>query len=112
VVSTLRALGRTPEPKAIVASLKSLGQVPFAAPSPAGWPDRSEDWIGPESVLRRADFAMAVAQRLPASLQPRQLLDVTLGPAASETTRQGVERAPSPADGFALVLAAPEFQRR
>jgi uncharacterized protein (DUF1800 family) len=112
VVSTLRVLGRTPDPKAIIASLKSLGQIPFDAPSPAGWPDRAEDWVGPEAVLHRADFAMAVAQRLPASLQPRQLLDVALGPAASDVTRQAVERAPAPADGFALVLAAPEFQRR
>ncbi|MGH6879291.1 DUF1800 domain-containing protein [Hypericibacter sp.] len=112
MISGLRALGRTPEPKAVAGSLKAMGQIPFNAPSPAGWPDRAEGWVGPEALLQRADWAMAVAQRIPQGPRPVQLLDLALGPAASATTRQAIERAPSPADGFALVLAAPEFQRR
>jgi len=112
MISGLRALGRTPEPKAVAGSLKAMGQITFNAPSPAGWPDRAEGWVGPEALLQRADWAMAVARRIPPGPQPEQLLDRALGPAASAATRQAVERAPSSADGFALVLAAPEFQRR
>jgi uncharacterized protein (DUF1800 family) len=57
VVATLRATGFEGDPKGIVASLRELGQLPFAAPSPAGWPDTAAGWIGPSAMLQRADFA-------------------------------------------------------
>ncbi len=34
-----------------------------AAPSPAGWPDRAEEWIGPDAVCKRVEWATRVALR-------------------------------------------------
>lgn len=114
VVAALRAAG-LPEKidnRAILGALRRLGQAPFAAPSPAGWPDTAQDWVAPEAIVRRVEWASALAQRLPNELAPMALLEQTIGPAASPDTRQAVERAPSARDGMALVFAAPEFQRR
>ena len=112
VVSTLRATGVAGEPKAIVGSLRELGQLPFAAPSPAGWPDDAAGWVGPSAMLQRADFAAAVARRIGGRIRPAELLAAILGPAATPALAQAVQRAASLDDGNALVLASPEFQRR
>jgi uncharacterized protein (DUF1800 family) len=45
-------------------------------------------------------------------LDPRALLDVVAGEAASAETRQTIERAESKQQAFALLLMSPEFQRR
>ncbi len=111
VLAAGRALDvRDPEP--VAGSLYLMGQVPFTAPSPAGWPDRAGDWIGPEAMLQRADWAMAVGRRVGRGLRPTDLLERTVGPMADPQARFLVDGAPSPADGIALVLMSPAFQRR
>ncbi|MDZ5648362.1 DUF1800 domain-containing protein [Nitrospirillum sp. BR 11828] len=95
-----------------VRSLALLGQMPFAAPSPAGWPDQAADWAGPEAVVQRVDWALTVGEKLGDGIDPRQIAEQALGPLASDATRQAVSRAPSAADGLALLISAPEFQRR
>jgi len=112
MVSAVRASGYRVEGQRLVASLRVLGQVPFAPPSPAGWPDEAERWIGPEAVMRRAEWSMVVAQRIAAGHAPGRFLQEIAGPVASDETRRAVERAPSAADGLALALMSPEFQRR
>jgi len=113
VVAALRALSadRT-EDRRLLGALRRLGQAPYAAPSPAGWPDSAADWIGPEAVLRRIEWASALASRVAADRAPLDIFAETIAPIASVDTRQAVERAPSARDGIALVFAAPEFQRR
>jgi uncharacterized protein (DUF1800 family) len=95
-----------------VRELRGLGQVPFGAPSPAGWPDEADKWIGPESVLRRAGWALALAGKIASSSTPRSLAATTIAPVASRETQLAIERAPSAIDAVALLLASPEFQRR
>ncbi|MCC6469234.1 MAG: DUF1800 domain-containing protein [Alphaproteobacteria bacterium] len=114
VVAALRATGLPDkiDGRPILGALRRLGQAPFAAPSPAGWPDTAEDWVAPEAMVRRVEWASALAGRLPGDHAPMALFDQTIGPAAGAETRQAVERAPSARDGVALVFAAPEFQRR
>jgi uncharacterized protein (DUF1800 family) len=112
VVSALRAIGVAGEPEMMIAALRLLGQAPFAAPSPAGWPDTADQWIGPEAVLRRAEWTVALGQRVSTQRTPLGLLDATIGPVSDSATRLAVERAPSTADAIALVFASPEFQRR
>ena len=112
VVSALRATGFAGDPEKLIGSLRVLGQSPFAAPSPAGWPDTADQWIGPESVLRRAEWAMAVALRAERAHRPDAFLDATIGPIANSETRAAVAGAPSMAEGLAMVLASAEFQRR
>jgi len=120
VTAALRALappadgpGRRPIADGpLIGSLRRLGQAPFAAPSPAGWPDSASDWVGPEAMMRRIEWASALAARVAADRAPMALFEATIGPVASARTREAVERAPSARDGIALLFASPEFQRR
>jgi len=111
VVAALRVTGYAGEPRRLLQTLQLLGQGSFAAPSPAGWPDTAEHWIGPDSVMRRAEWAASFAQRL-GKREPDDVMRVALGPAARDETRRWAERAASATDAVALVFASPEFQRR
>jgi uncharacterized protein (DUF1800 family) len=112
VISTLRALGGIdPGDEPLIGVLGLLDQFPFSAPSPAGWSDLGSDWISPESLLRRIEWVRAAAQRLPAG-NPRALAEDLLGPVLSAATRETIAQAQSPAEGLALMLASPEFQRK
>jgi uncharacterized protein (DUF1800 family) len=116
VVAAFRATGMTAEMRGdgrrLVGTLRRLGQPPYAAPSPAGWPDTASDWAAPEAIVRRIEWASALAARLAADRAPLELFDETIAPVAASETRLAVERAASARDAIALVLAAPEFQRR
>ena len=93
-------------------SARAMGEMPFAAPSPQGWPDTSDSWTGSDAVLQRVEWANAAAQRLGATSDPVALADSALGPLLNPETRIQIARAASPAQGLALLFASPEFQRR
>jgi uncharacterized protein (DUF1800 family) len=112
VVSTLRATGFEGEPKKLVGSLRLLGQMPFSAPSPAGWPDEGAKWVSAEALLQRTEFAMAVARRTGDALAADALFAESIAPVASSATKAAVQRAPSRAEALATLFACPEFQRR
>ena len=112
VVSAFRATALEAEPERLVGSQRLFGQAPFAAPSPAGWPDTADQWIGPESVLRRAEWAMALALRAERDNRPLPLFEATIAPVAASETRAAILSAASLAEGIALVIASAEFQRR
>lgn len=112
VISALRATGFAGDNRVLVQAQTLLGQTPLGAPSPAGWPDVASQWIGPESVIRRAEWAMALGQRVAQVRSPTAVLDETIAPVAGADTRMLVANAASAADGVALVFASPEFQRR
>lgn len=112
IVAAMRAFDGVEHSEKAVLSMRLLGQFPFNAPSPAGWPDRAEDWIGPDALMKRIDWAVAVGQRMPAFVNPVRIGQNTIWPLASPESRFQVEAAPSVADGIALLLASPEFQRR
>lgn len=112
VVAALRATEFHGPGRMVLPALRTLGQPLFAAPSPAGWPDTAEQWIGPEAVLRRAEWAMALGLRVAAFREPQQIFAGTIAPVASRATALAVARAPSAGEAAALIFAAPEFQRR
>jgi uncharacterized protein (DUF1800 family) len=112
VVSSLRATAIEPEDKILVGTLKSLGQAPWTAPSPAGWPDEADAWSAPDALVERVEFAAALGQRLGAQKDPRRMLAETIAPVAMPRTAKAIGRAPSAGDGLTLLLASPEFQRR
>lgn len=93
-------------------AIQALGQQPYNAPSPAGWPDTAAAWAGPEAIVRRVDWTHSFAQRVRGRVDPRTLLASSLGPLAGAATAQTVAQAPSVPDGIGLMLASPEFQRR
>ena len=113
VISALRALGiGEVTAQSLGVPLQTMGQLPFNAPSPQGWPDEADRWIAPEALLRRIEWLRAIAVRAGTSEPPGALLERTLGPVASAETRRMVDLAPSGDAGVALVLASAEFQRR
>ncbi len=112
VVSALRAIPVEVPDDTLLGSLRLLGQQPFAAPSPAGWPDTAAGWLAPEGLLQRADWAMALARRSGSAVDARLVLEASLGPVAGEPLRGAVARAPSAAEATAMLIASPTFQRR
>lgn len=114
MLSLLRATGVAKQvgDLKIVGGLKMLGQVPFSAPSPAGWSDHAKDWIGAEALLQRIDIAEKVAGGIHSRTNPEELLEQTIGPVASAETKFAVKRAGSAEEGITLLFASPEFQRR
>jgi uncharacterized protein (DUF1800 family) len=89
-----------------------LGQRIWCPGSPAGWPDQSADWDGASELLKRIEWADAVAQRIGSRRDARELAPQMLGAVLTATTREGIAHAESAAQAVALLLAAPEFMRR
>jgi len=113
VVSTFRMLDFVPpQPQQILSPFQLLGQRPYTPGSPAGWPDIAGEWDGPDALLKRIEWATAIGNRLGSKGKPLDLGSEALGAALSERTRSAISRAESGAQGLALLLASPEFQRR
>ena len=100
------------ERKGIVAAYGMLGQVPYQAPSPEGWPDDAASWAGPDAVIKRVEWAQGLSDRLGSKIRPEDMTRAALGPALSARTVQSLARAESAAQGLTLALMSPEFQRR
>ncbi|MEM7644670.1 MAG: DUF1800 domain-containing protein [Pseudomonadota bacterium] len=90
--------------------LEAMGQTWLRPPGPQGWPEEAAAWITPQGLAARLDWAQTVGEEI--DTDPRAFLDVALGPLASSRTRFAVGAAEDRPAGIALVLAAPEFQRR
>lgn len=113
VVSTFRMLDFVPQlPEQILSPFQLLGQRPYTPGSPAGWPDSANQWDGPDALLKRIEWASAVGKRMGSKVQPLDAGATSLGSALAERTRVAISRAESGAQGIALLLASPEFQRR
>jgi uncharacterized protein (DUF1800 family) len=114
VISSARVLGlgeaafaRQPD-----AGIATMGQRVHAVPSPAGWPDRAEEWLGPEAVWKRVEWASRVAERVGKTLDARALAQSSFGASLSASTAQQIDRAADGPQALALLLMSPEMQRR
>lgn len=113
VVSALRLLDSVPEqPQQVLSSFLLLGQRPYSPGSPAGWPDRADQWDGPDALLKRIEWASVLGERLGSRFEPLDRAAHALGDALSGHTRTAISRAASAGQGLTLLLASPEFQRR
>lgn len=113
LVAAGRMMGRIPEdPQRYLGGLNVLGQPLWTPAGPNGFADTNAAWAAPEGLKLRLDVASQISSRIGDALDPRALLDVVAGDAASTETRQTVERAESKQQAFALLLMSPEFQRR
>lgn len=113
VISALRGLNVTEfTPREIIESMYEMGQRPFEAPSPAGWPYEDAHWAGPDMILKRIEWAQAVAERSQITMPPQNLAQNILGQGLSAHTFLSIQRADSARQAVTLLLASPEFQRR
>ena len=93
-------------------AVQLMGQPMARAPSPQGWPDRTEDWLSPDALLKRVQWAERFARVAGRNIDARSIASQALGADLSDNTRQQIERAASGEQALALWLASPEFQRR
>ena len=88
-----------------------LGEPLWRPPAPKGFSDNSAAWV--DGLAERLDIANQFARRVGNQIgRPDEMVEDALGPLASNETRQTVARAESGAQAVALLLMAPEFQRR
>lgn len=115
LAAAVRAMGGKPEltGQQLIALLDRMGQRPFYAAGPDGWSDVSGSWIGPDAVWKRVEWADALAKGVAdAKIDPALVAEEALGPTLTPATMRAIRLAESPAQGLALFLTAPEFQRR
>lgn len=112
VVAALRATGRKGDAGFYLHTLNALGQPLWNPNGPNGFPDIKSHWLSPEGMKVRLEVAANIGRSAPGTQSPSEVLEATLGAAASAETRQAVARAESRAQGLALLLMAPEFQRK
>lgn len=115
LTSAIRAMNGKPEltGQQLVALLDRMGQKPYYATGPNGWADIEGEWIGPDAIWKRVEWADALAKGVAdAKIDPAFLAEEALGPTLTPRTLHAIKLAESPAQGLALFLTAPEFQRR
>ncbi len=94
----------------LLQALQTFAQVPFTAPSPAGWPDVADYWGGADALMKRIEWSTALAQRLGNQIDAQKLYPQLLPEQA--TLKQELARAESPMQALALLVASPQFQWR
>ena len=115
LVSTWRVAGAAPDldnPRRFVGSMTAMGQRPFSAPSPKGWPDEAADWASPDGVIKRMAWAEAAANVMAQNLDPNDSARSALGARLSPQAAMAIARAETRPEAFAVLLMSPEFQRR
>lgn len=117
VLSSFRLLGAPiPQPPGQVlklgVALSDMGQPPGRAPSPQGWPDRQEDWLAPDSLWKRLEWASSFSSAHAGTVDARALALASFGTDLSPQVREQLARAATGAQALALLIGSPEFQRR
>jgi uncharacterized protein (DUF1800 family) len=113
VVSSYRAVDAEPRSiNQVGPVLNGLGQRPFGAPSPKGWPDEAAPWAASDAVVKRMQFAQGFAAAVAAQRDPVAVAEGALGARLSPAAATAIRRAESRTEALALLLMTPEFQRR
>jgi uncharacterized protein (DUF1800 family) len=112
IVAALRAAGVTAPPDIgpVMQAHNLLGEPLWRPAAPKGFADENGPWL--DGLSQRLDIANQLARRVSAQADPREIFEQTLAPIASGETRQAINRAESRPQALALLLMAPEFQRR
>lgn len=112
-ISALRALSASPpEGQRLVSAYAGVGQIPFTAPSPEGWPDDEVSWADPDAIKKRLEFTNALARRASRGMAPIARAEAVLGERLNADTGLAISRADSEVQGLTLLLMSPDFLRR
>ena len=111
-IAAMRASGLAlQDVRRVVNAQNMLGEPLWRPPAPKGFSDDSAAWL--DGMAQRLDIANQVGRIAGNTGQePDAMVDAALGPLASRETRETVKRAASRPQALALLLMAPEFQRR
>ena len=113
IVSSWRAAGTSPTDVGRVAPvLTSMGQRPFAPPSPKGWPDETAAWADPDGIVKRMAWSETFSATAGAGRDPVQLAQNALGERLTPLAAKTIARAETRSEGLSILLMSPEFQRR
>jgi uncharacterized protein (DUF1800 family) len=113
LLSTLRASDtKTVSMAGLRSTFEQLGQSPFRAPSPKGWPDTATHWAAPDAILKRVDWSNLAAEVIAPKMAPITFAEAALGASLTPQTRTAISRAGDARQGIVLALMSPEFQRR
>lgn len=96
----------------MIASVRMMGEVPFAAPSPKGWPDTADAWSGSDGMLDRIQWAKEFGENAPDSINVAAAAERGLGPLLRPATKAALAKASNRGEALALLIVSPEFQRR
>jgi uncharacterized protein (DUF1800 family) len=111
LVATRRAAGRVnPNIQGMTNQQALLGEPLWRPSAPKGFSDDNAAWLG--GLNLRLQAANLFAQAVAGDVEPRELVDVALGPLATEETRLALARAETKVQALTLLVMAPEFQRR
>jgi uncharacterized protein (DUF1800 family) len=92
--------------------LRSMNHIPWRPGSPAGYGDKDADWISPDALYKRVQYANLLAVRLKGTDDIQDIAEKLFPATLSNTTRVEIARAASPRQALALLLVSPEFLRR
>jgi uncharacterized protein (DUF1800 family) len=120
VASALRASGaQTQITPQLLRYLGRMGEPLFLAQPPTGYPDAGASWVSPDMLLTRMNFASdLVSNRIPGSRvsheqvdDPRSFSRLIAPDGLTQITLSALSGAEG-SQAVALLMAAPEFQRR
>jgi uncharacterized protein (DUF1800 family) len=114
LISSHRALNAQPQaPEKMANILNSMGQKPFSAPSPKGWPEEAQVWAAPDAVIKRMAWSETfAAENAPLMGAPVEVAQNALGERLSPLAATAINRAESRPEALSILLMSPEFQRR
>jgi uncharacterized protein (DUF1800 family) len=120
VTSALRVTGSEAQvTHQLLRYLGRMGEPLFLAQAPTGYPDNAASWISADMLLTRMNFvADLLSNRLPGTNVPMETLknrDSLVRRIAPDSLSQATQTVLAEAEvnqAIALLLAAPEFQRR
>ncbi|MFY0680896.1 MAG: DUF1800 domain-containing protein [Thalassovita sp.] len=108
--------GRTHEKLAERLFLRPLARMgqPWQAPlGPDGWPEQDDNWLTPQGLSARMEWALLAPAALRDPLpDPRVFVHEALGPNVPEPILFAAKGAASRPEAIALILSSPAFQRK
>jgi uncharacterized protein (DUF1800 family) len=111
LVNSARALNLTPpDVRPFLQAQNMLGEPLWRPLAPNGFSDESAPWM--DGLAQRLDIANNLSRRVGEFIDPDVVANRALGPLLSKETKQTVALAESRPQAIALLLMAPEFQRR
>lgn len=96
--------------KQLISWLTQMGQRPFAAGSPAGYPDSESDWNGANALMSRIDWVNLVVSKVRVDID--KAITLVFGDDKNSDNYLRIVRAESKQQALTMLLLSPEFMRR